>query len=242
MCTVTLIARQRGYCLGMNRDEKLTRPGGLPPKRKKVNGRAVVSPSEPGGGTWIAVNDQGATLALINWYSITARVGGKAVSRGEVVNSMSAAISPDVADAALHGLPLNRTNPFRLIGIYPANGEIVEWRWNLKQLVRQNHRWKSQQWISSGFDEPTAQRVRRKTFQRARRQYSAASMDWLRRLHRSHSPQAGPFSTCMHRADAATVSYTEVTVTSHEALMRYHASPPCERSTWSVHLLRLNHR
>jgi len=75
----------------------------------------------------------------------------------------------------------------------------------LKQLVRKNHRWKSKQWISSGFDEPTAQRARGKTFQRAGRQHSAESLDWLRRLHRSHSPYASPFSTCMHRADAATV-------------------------------------
>src|SRR5213595_3424829 len=108
MCTVTFILRRRGYCLGMNRDEKLTRPTGLPPKRQMMNGHAVISPSEPGGGTWIAVNDHGATLALINWYSITARVGGKAVGRGEVVNSVSAAISPDFADSALSGLPLKR--------------------------------------------------------------------------------------------------------------------------------------
>src|SRR6266516_3298581 len=107
MCTVTFIARRRGYCLGMNRDEKLTRPTGLPPRKKIMDGRAVISPSEPGGGTWIAVNDHGVTLALINWYSITARVGGKAVSRGEVINSMSAAISPDFAAVALAGLPLN---------------------------------------------------------------------------------------------------------------------------------------
>src|SRR6266496_2247 len=234
MCTVTFIARQRGYRLGMNRDEKLTRPTGLPPKVKKMNGRAVISPSEHGGGTWIAVNDHGATLALINWYSITARVSGKAVSRGEVINSMSAAISPDFADAALHGLPLNQINPFRFIGIYPATSEIVEWRWNLKQLVRKNHSWKTQQWISSGFDEPTAQSVRGKTFQRAARQHSAGSVGWLRRLHRSHSPHAGPFSTCMHRADAATVSYTEVTVSPQQATMLYHAGAPCRALKYYV--------
>src|SRR6266852_5843282 len=143
MCTVTFIARRRGYCLGMNRDEKLTRPTALPPRKRMVNGRAVFAPSEPGGGTWIALNDQGATLALINWYSIKAQVGRNALSRGEVVNSVSAAISSDSADAALRGLSLNRINPFRLIGIYPGTGEIVEWRWNLKQLVRLNHRWKT---------------------------------------------------------------------------------------------------
>jgi hypothetical protein len=239
MCTVTLIARRKGYCLGMNRDEKLTRPAGLPPKKKTVNGRAVISPSEPGGGTWIAVNDHGATLALINWYSITARVGSKAVSRGEVINSMSSAISADAAHAALAGLPLNRMNPFRVIGVYPATGEIIEWRWNLSQLVQKNHRWKTQQWISSGFDEPIAQRVRGKTFQRAGRQHSAGGLDWLRRLHRSHSPEAGPFATCMHRAEAATVSYTEVTVSSRQATLRYHAGAPCHGLNHYVRRFRL---
>jgi hypothetical protein len=228
MCTVTFIARQRGYCLGMNRDEKLTRATGLPPKRKTLNGRAVVCPSEPGGGTWIALNDGGTTFALINWYSITARVLGKAVSRGEIINSMSAAISSTVADAALHGLPLNRINPFRLIGIYPVTGEVVEWRWNLKKLVRKGHRWRTQQWISSGFDEPAAQRVRGRTFALAQKQESAGSIGWLRRLHRSHVPETGPNSTCMHRADAATVSYTEISVTPRGTVMRYHAGPPCK--------------
>ena len=234
MCTVPFIARQRGYCLGMNRDEKLTRPTGRPPKRKKVNGCAVISPSEPGGGTWIAVNDQGATFALINWYSIAARVGDKAVSRGEVVNSVSAVASPEFADAALAKLRLNQINPFRLIGMFPSTCEIAEWRWNLKQLVRKNRRWKPQQWISSGYDEPTAQRIRGKTFQQAQRQKSAGTLDWLRRLHRSHSPQAGPFSTCMHRADAATVSYTDVIVSRHAALMRHHSGAPCQGSACPV--------
>jgi hypothetical protein len=239
MCTVTFIARQRGYCLGMNGDEKLTRPTGLPPKKKKVDGRAVISPSEPGGGTWIAVNDHGATLALINWYSITARVGGKAVSRGEVIHSVSTASSPEFAGAALARLPINRINPFRLIGFFPATRGIVEWRWDLKRLVRKNQRWKSQQWISSGFDELTAQSVRGKTFHRALRQYSAGSLDWLRRLHRSHAPQAGPFSTCMHRADAATVSYTEVAVSSRHSTMRYYAGAPCQNRKPSIRRINL---
>src|SRR5882724_10376644 len=239
MCTVTFIARQKGYCLGMNRDEKLTRPAGLPPKKKTVSGRAVICPSESGGGTWITLNDRGTTLALINWYSITARAGHDAVSRGEVVNSVSAATSPDIADAALAGLPLNRINPFRLIGIFPVTGEVVEWRWNLKQLVRKDHRWESRQWISSGFDEPAAQRERGGTYRRALQQSSAGSLDWLRRLHGSHSPHTGPFSTCMHRADAATVSYTDVAVSSREAVMRHHAGPPCKDAGDSASHLQL---
>jgi len=229
MCTVTFIPRPTGYGLAMNRDEKRTRVKGLPPSTKSADGRRVVCPSEPGGGTWLALNDSGATLALVNWYSVSARVHSLPQSRGEVVNAVSAAATAAQAGERLSRLPLRRVNPFRLVGIFPAVREILEWRWDLKQLVCKRHRWRAQQWISSGFDEPAAQLVRGRTFRRAQRQKSAGTLGWLRRLHRSHSPGRGPFSTCMHRADAATVSYTEVVVGKRRAIMRYVPGPPCRR-------------
>lgn len=230
MCTVSLIARKHGYALAMNRDEKLTRIQGLPPSKKIIGGRTVLAPSEPSGGTWIALNDSGVTLALINWYSITARVKGETVSRGRVVNATSPATTPDAAELALAELPLKQINPFRLIGIFPATNRIIEWRWDLKKLTRKNHSWKSQQWISSGFDEPTAQRIRSQTFRRALQQKSAGSLSWLRRLHRSHAPAIGPFSTCMHRRDTATVSCTVVTVRPNATVMKYYSGFPCRCS------------
>lgn len=228
MCTVSFIARKRGYLLGMNRDERLSRVPGRPPQRRGLDGRTVLGPSEPGGGTWIAANDSGATLALINWYAIARRVQSKAVSRGEVVNAVGAAGLAEAAAAALARLPCHRINPFRLIGIFPETGEVTEWRWDLRRLVRLDHRWESQQWISSGFDEPEAQRVRSGTFTRACGQSSFGNRAWLRRLHRSHVPQAGPFSICMHRSDAATVSYSEVAVSARSVRMWHLAGPPCE--------------
>jgi hypothetical protein len=42
-----------------------------------------------------------------------------------------------------------------------------------------------------------------------------------------HSPVRGSFSICVHRPDAATVSYTEVAFTGGELTMRYHAGHPC---------------
>lgn len=224
----------------MNRDEQLTRIAGLPPTKKIIGGRAALAPSEPGGGTWIALNDGGATLALINWYSITARVRGETVSRGRVVNVSSAATTPNGVEFALAELPLKQISPFRLIGIFPANKIIVEWRWDLKKLTRKNHPWKTQQWISSGFHEPAAQRIRSQTFRRALQQKSAGSLSWLRRLHRSHSPERGPFSICMHRADAATVSCTVVAVRSNMAVMSHHSEAPCRCRDVSIHNLCRN--
>jgi len=240
MCTVTFIARRNGYALGMNRDEKLSRAAGLPPRLTHLNRRAMLAPSEPSGGTWIGVNDTGATLALINWYSITSRVAGQTVSRGEVVKLALSSDSPALVDATLRELPLARVNPFRLIGVFPACKAVVEWRWNLQHLERRDHRWRTNTWISSGFDEPGAQQTRSRNFGEALRQTCAGSTDWLRRLHRSHGPECGPYSTCMHREDAATVSYSEITVSHRMATMRYAPGALCCTALLPALRLQLN--
>jgi Transport and Golgi organisation 2 len=229
MCTVTLLARRQGYALAMNRDEKLNRAAGLPPRRRILRGVAVLAPAEPGGGTWISVNERGVTFALINWYAIGARVDKDPVSRGAVVSAVAASAAAGEASAVMNAFPLHRTNPFRLIGIFPATQEIIEGRWNLNKLVSQKHLWRTRQWASSGFDEPAAQRTRARIFRAAQQQKSAGGLDWLRRLHRSHRPQAGPFSICMHRSDAATVSCAEVMVSPRWVVMSYHPGAPCRK-------------
>jgi hypothetical protein len=240
MCTVTFMPRKRGYALAMNRDEKRTRAKGLPPNQRCIDGVQVIYPSEPSGGTWIALNDAGVTLALIDWYSVAARSSDITVSRGEIIPSLSNAPDSKSIDARLAGRLLNRINPFRLIGFFAAQRKIIEWQWDLRRLARKAHHWQSQQWISSGFDEPKAKRLRSSTFRHFQTQASAGTTNWLRRLHRSHSPERGPYSTCMHREDAATVSYTEITVSRTQASLRHHRGSPCKRSEISFHSLRLS--
>ncbi len=237
MCTVTFIARRNGYALGMNRDEKVTRVAALPPAQHRLGTRDTLFPSEPNGGTWIGINDANATFALINWYSVPARVAGQTVSRGEVVKSSLVADSPATTGRSLGALRLARVNPFRLIGVFPASHAVVEWRWNLERLECLDHRWQTNTWISSSFDEPGAQQTRGKIFAEALRQDSARSLDWLRRLHRAHGPERGPYSTCMHRDDAATVSFTEIVVSGRVATMRYQPGPPCCSVPVSIHTL-----
>jgi len=239
MCTVTFLPRPTGYALAMNRDEKRARPPGLPPARKTIAGCVVVYPFEPGGGTWVALNERGATLALINWYAVSARVQDDPVSRGVIIPALSTAATPAMVGSGLARLPLERINPFRLVGVFPFSRRVIEWRWDLKQRTRRQHRWRAQQWISSGFDEPGAQEVRGGVFRQALTQASAGTLDWLRRLHRSHMPEAGPFSTCMHRADAVTVSYTEISVVGLRAGIRSISGAPCEREATASQALQL---
>ncbi len=227
MCSVIFSPRKSGYVLGMNRDEKLTRVAALPPHRWTLGGREVIAPSEPGGGMWIGLNDTGATLALINWYAIPARATGENISRGEVTKAVLSAATSREVEAGLHSLALSRVNPFRLISLFPQRQEVIEWRWDLRRLQRVRHPWQPGIWISSGHDEPGAQHSRAATFADACGQVSCGSLDWLRRLHRSHRPERGPYSICMHRADAATVSHTEILVSGRTAALRYLSDAPC---------------
>ena len=230
MCTVTFIPRKKGYLLGMNRDEKRSRVKGLPPAIHESRGHRMIYPSEPTGGTWIALNDLGVSFALINWYSIPARISSHAVSRGEVIPSVGAADSSIMVDKIIAQIPLKRTNPFRLVAVFLNSREIVEWRWDLKQLTRKEHPWRAQLWISSGFNEPQAQKVRSATFKKALRQKTAGSLRWLRRLHRSHVPHSGPFSICMHRDDAVTVSYTEIYLHWTRSMVTHSCGAGCSMS------------
>jgi hypothetical protein len=239
MCTVSFIAREDGYLLGMNRDEKLTRPAGQPPQRHHVRGQKVIYPSEPGGGTWISLNEGGSTLALINWYSTPHQTITDPVSRGEIIRTACDATAPHEVVATLAPMLLACLRPFRLIGIFPAGHEVIEWRWNGLKLDSVKHPWRSHIWISSGYDEPGADQTRFKTFGAAWLKADCGTVEWLRSLHRSHSHGESPYSICMHRNDAATVSYTEIEVSDCVRRMYYSANNPC---TSRKSFLRRNRR
>ncbi|MBN8247709.1 MAG: NRDE family protein [Verrucomicrobia bacterium] len=228
MCSVTFWPRRGGYRLAMNRDELLTRATGIPSARFVVGGRAVLHPGEPGGGTWVSVNDAGVAFALINWYAVPLKASPPTVSRGGVVASLSGCSQPGEMEARLTGLELARMNPFRVMGFFPGRKQIFQWRWDCRVLSGEVHSWKPGQWLSSGHDEPGVQRTRGADFDRRRRDSDAGSIPWIRRLHASHDPGQGPYSMCMHRSDAETVSYTEIEVDASTAVMRYHAGPPCQ--------------
>ena len=227
MCTVSFFPRADGYVLGMNRDEARSRPIALPPSPRPFHGGRAVYPSEPSGGTWIALSDLGSTLALVNWYSKPALDTDRTVSRGQIVLSILQADSPAQIVETLGSLALRQIKPFRLIGVFPWLKSIVEWRWDMERLQEVQHPWSANQWASSGFDEPAAQHSRRVQFLEAIQRPSAGSTRWLRGFHRSHVPQPGPTSVCMHREDASTVSYTEVIVARGLARMRYAPGPLC---------------
>ena len=55
---------------------------------------------------------------------------------------------------------------------------------------------------------------------------------WIGKLHQSHDPVPGPFSVCVHRKDAATVSYTEVRCHGRSISMSYRNGSPCLKDSF----------
>ena len=215
----------------MNRDEQRARVAALAPCRVDLGGRVVLHPSEPTGGTWIAANDLGVACALVNGYAIPAKAVDRRISRGEVVLATRHCADASAISEQLAALELSRIPPFRLIGVVPKTRTVQEWRWNQRELTSWTFGWEPCGWWSSGHDEPGAQRVRGAIFEKSREQADAGTTCGLRRLHGSHLPEEGPYSICMHRKDAATVSYTEVEVGRTFCRMRYEPGPPCQLGT-----------
>lgn len=212
-----------GFCVAMNRDEKRVRIAALPPERFNVGGRQVIYPREPGGGTWLAANDAGLCLALINWHRIEREPLGKIESRGQVIPKLIGASSSDQVERNLRAIALQRLRPFRLIAIVCSEHALLEFDWNLRSIRVSRQTWQTHHWFSSGFDERQAEITRHLVCNSARPQ----TMKDLRALHRSHLPTRGPFSICMHRRDAKSVSYAEVNVTTKSVSMRYAKGSPC---------------
>src|SRR5207248_11293202 len=89
MCTVSFIPKDQGFYLAMNRDEKRSRSIALPPRIVAVAGCRAIFPREPNGGTWIAVNDAGVCLALINWHRIQRNPADEIASRRQLTPNLA---------------------------------------------------------------------------------------------------------------------------------------------------------
>jgi hypothetical protein len=117
--------------------------------------------------------------------------------------------------------------PFRLVGIFRSERVINEWRWDGVAKRNLAFSWARKHWFSSSLSDSLAEKERGRTCETAAGEPAAGNNGWLRRLHASHVPKPGPFSVCVHRQDAATVSYTEVRCDRTQILMDYLDGNPC---------------
>jgi hypothetical protein len=228
MCTLTVVTRNDTFLMAMNRDEKIARGTGLPPAIHEFDGTRAIYPNDGGGGTWFATNGYGIAFALLNWNDVAPHgIDAKTRSRGRVIPALIDSRSLSDLHEVFGVSNFQGMMPFRLVGVFPSEQEIWEWRWDSAQLEFQIHVWESRHWFSSSLSDGRAESLRGAACRTAHHESDAGSVPWLRRLHASHAGGPGPFSLCVHREDVKTLSYSEVMVTSGAVQMGHFRGNPC---------------
>src|SRR5215510_948633 len=125
MFTVSWLCQPGGYHLLCNRDEKRTRGVASPPRVAERGGMRYIAPADADfGGTWIAVNEYGVALCLLNGRSLPADH-----SRGLVIPELIRARSVDDCEFLFRHLHLEPFAPFTLLMIEPG-GPAVAAAWD----------------------------------------------------------------------------------------------------------------
>lgn len=244
MCTLSVLTRDNGYLLAMNRDERIARGAGEIPQIHQLDGITAVYPSDGASGTsttgtWIAANQYGITLALLNWNDVVRRPidSPKVQSRGQIIPALGSSSRMVELKTTFGTLDLERTPPFRLVGVFPSEKVIGEWRWDSSRLIFEAQEWRPHHWFSSSLSDRDAESLRRSACRNAEHEPDAGSVPWLRRLHGSHAGGPGAFSLCVHRKDVKTLSYSEIMVTRRDIEMGHFRGSPCVMG--SIHSLEI---
>ncbi|WP_434361713.1 NRDE family protein [Parasalinivibrio latis] len=223
MCTASWIIRPDGYSLFFNRDERRTRSEALLPEVTRQSGMRIVMPKDPdGGGTWIAMNDAGVSVCLLNYYQGKIPYG-TLVSRGQLVVSLADCRNVEEVNSRLTNLPLHKMAPFTLLLFTPDISKQRRphaWQWDGLQLTP---RVVTAPVISSAVCLEEVVHSRTDLYC----QMSPKTEEGALAFHRSHKPGKGFLSVCMHREDASSVSLTHVSVSGDEMEMDYYPGSPC---------------
>lgn len=229
MCTVTWRATAAGLELWFNRDEKRTRAPETAPIIAERGGVRFLAPRDgAAGGAWAGANEYGLALALLNRYVPDAGPERRETrSRGLLmVDLFDAARAADVGER-LAETELERYPPFSLLALDPTGrARLFEWTgWRLEEEADAAARMPL---ASSSFDQ-TAARSHRRTLWDDMLAGAGGRVtgDLLDAFHHSHVGGPGPFSVCMHRADAETRSLTRVMVRATEVEVTWRPSAPC---------------
>jgi hypothetical protein len=226
MCTISWIHDKDGYQLLCNRDEKLTRKSALEPRLAVRNGTRFLAPVDGDfGGTWIATNEFGMSVCLLNGAN---RAGSEIHSsaplrsRGLLLLDLIPLPSVAVMCDRIREADLSAFAPFTLAALEPGHpAAVLEWDGSKKTLVSQA----ADRFMltSSSFDSEKVRRSRQEEYSHVH------DGKGLFAFHRSHAPARSAYSTCMHRADAETVSFSWIQVSRKETDFFYTPGAPCEK-------------
>jgi hypothetical protein len=211
-----VVPRRGGFRVACNRDERRSRPPAAPPAFDRIGGLACLFPADPAaGGTWIALNEAGLVMVLLNRTPRIEKDAGlrrraPAASRGLVIPRLLAETGLGDAVAGVRRIPASRFAAFTLLIIQGSALAVVT---NAVGgiHVRMRRLEKPLLFTSSSLGDEVVIPARRRLFQKMVTRASSA-VAGQRAFHRHRWTGRPEISVLMERPDARTVSRTVVDV------------------------------
>lgn len=238
MCTASW-HHHRGYSLYFNRDELRTRKIAEGPEIQCLDDVQVIAPRDGDfGGSWISVNEYGLSLALLNRYEDAFQGNEQAIrSRGLLLMDLAPVSNLAALRSMVREMSFACYRPFTLLALTPGHpATIMTWNGLECSLIENGDA--EMPLVSSSYNTRDVIAARQLQYRNLFGTGQTADEDLLLDYHRSHHPQAGPYSTCMHREDAATVSFSRIEVSQDSIRFAYHPASPCSEAPGITRELR----
>ncbi len=242
MCTLTWLfnAETEGYSLFFNRDELKTRKRALPPQPMQTDcGVNYLAPTDTdAGGTWLAVNQFGLTICLLNNYVAKEPKTDNLKSRGEIVRALAGCETTAAAEQILTSMDLSNYRGFDVVIIQHI---AIQLSWDSEVLSRLIPEIPV---TSSSYHSESVCHTRRDYFESLE---NKDDINVLQQFHSCHinddlSPMNGKpeyaDSVCMHREYAKTVSQCLVQVSLDQVSIAYSDGAPCETVAGPLQVLQ----
>jgi hypothetical protein len=224
MCTVSIVLHAGGVRLVCNRDERRTRARALAPRVHDLGGRRALFPVDPdGGGTWVGVNSEGLIAAVLNRTDAGSDAARRA--RGTPTFASRGAIVPHVLAAATLEEAMDRVASLHHVAFARYRLLVTRHRtlWIVTGGGTDNVRAERQPLLtsfvlaSSSLGDRLVEVPRRRLFEHFVVIRRGAPLEAQAAFH-AHRWRARPeISVVMSRADARTVSRTQIDIGAHTA-------------------------
>jgi hypothetical protein len=144
-----------------------------------------------------------------------------------LVRELASAASAEACAGWLRQLDLKPFAAFSIVILEPGRSAVLA-QWNKVELTVDLAGDLQMPLTSSSYDGAGVRRTRLDEFARrvgARRPFDPALLYWF---HSSHGTAPDAYSTCMHREDAETVSFSWVVVSKDAVRFLYSPGAPCQ--------------
>jgi hypothetical protein len=221
MCTVTFVRSNDKIIITSNRDEQVLRPNAIEPKKYTINNKDLFFPKDlKAGGTWYAVNENGAVLVLLNGANEKHQIRlNYRKSRGLIVLDIISNFSPI---NVWEEIDLDNIEPFTLVLFQDEN--LYQLRWNGTQKEKltldtnQNYIWSSTTLYPKEIRE-----IRSRWFfdyMNTKKNFSENDMHNFHRYTENKNSENG---LIINRNNSLkTLSITQTTIKNNEAKMRHY--------------------